>query len=206
MPYSLKTAPKTVKKLEEKLQGIWVAAFNNAFKQKGNDETAAFKIAWGAVNRKRGHKTDGTKVVSKKEDTEEKDDTSKKNKKVKMKMKKISKFTKWPTDFKNKLPDSAFAVVLPGGKMDSEGKTVPRNLRKLAIRGSEGKVDVPHLRNAFARISQSKTDLTPVQRAKAKKTLHLISTDFLKERKDTVSGMIISKFINLFLCSCYSIR
>ncbi|HKC98924.1 MAG TPA: HK97 family phage prohead protease [Methylomirabilota bacterium] len=61
----------------------------------------------------------------------------------------------WDASYVNNLPDSAFAVVLPGGKKDSEGKTVPRSLRKLPHHDSNGGVDLPHLRNALAREPQT---------------------------------------------------
>jgi HK97 family phage prohead protease len=63
----------------------------------------------------------------------------------------------WDTAYVNNLPDSAFAVILPGGKKDSDGKTVPRSLRKLPHHDADGSVDLPHLRNALARLPQ--TDL-----------------------------------------------
>lgn len=49
----------------------------------------------------------------------------------------------------NDLPDSDFAYIEPGGKKDSEGKTVPRSLRHFPIN------DAPHVRNALARAPQS---------------------------------------------------
>jgi hypothetical protein len=61
----------------------------------------------------------------------------------------------WTTAFVNDLPDSAFLHVRPGGKKDSEGKTVPRDLRMFPYRNAAGAVDLPHLRNALARIPQS---------------------------------------------------
>lgn len=61
----------------------------------------------------------------------------------------------WTGSFVNNLPDSAFAVILPGGEKDSDGKTTPRSLRKLPHHGSDGKVDLPHLRNALSREPQS---------------------------------------------------
>lgn len=72
----------------------------------------------------------------------------------------------WSTAFVNDLPDSAFAIILPGGKKDDDGKTTPRSLRKLPHHGSDGKLDVPHLRNALARISQTQ-GLSDAQQAKA---------------------------------------
>ena len=38
------------------------------------------------------------------------------------------------------LPDSSFAIVLPGGKKDGTGRTEPRSLRKLPYKDSNGKV------------------------------------------------------------------
>lgn len=61
----------------------------------------------------------------------------------------------WSTAVVNNLPDSAFLHILPGGKKDSEGKTVPRDLRMFPYRGPNGEIDLPHLRNAIARIPQS---------------------------------------------------
>ncbi len=55
----------------------------------------------------------------------------------------------------NDYPDSSFAYVAPGGKKDSEGKTVPRSLRKLPYKSSSGTIDAAHTRNALARLSQS---------------------------------------------------
>jgi len=69
----------------------------------------------------------------------------------------------WSREYTNDLPDEAFAVILPGGKKDEQGKTTPRSLRKFphhnkAVKsGDEHEtVDLPHLRNALARLPQSK--------------------------------------------------
>jgi hypothetical protein len=61
----------------------------------------------------------------------------------------------WPTAYKNKLPDSAFLYVAPGGKKDDEGKTVPRTLRYFPVRDDKGKLDIPHVRNAIQQIPKS---------------------------------------------------
>lgn len=71
----------------------------------------------------------------------------------------------WDTAYVNNLPDSAFAVVLDGGKKDSDGKTVPRDLRKLPHHNADGSVDLPHLRNALARAPQ--TDMPAAAHAEA---------------------------------------
>lgn len=61
---------------------------------------------------------------------------------------------KWSRAFINKLPDSAFAMVLPGGTKDATGRTAPRSLRKLPHHGTGGAVDKPHLSNALSRAAQ----------------------------------------------------
>jgi len=71
----------------------------------------------------------------------------------------------WDAAYINDLPDSAFAVILPGGEKDGEWKTTPRNLRKLPHHSSEGSIDLPHLRNALSREPQ--TDMAEDAHAKA---------------------------------------
>jgi hypothetical protein len=61
----------------------------------------------------------------------------------------------WSAAYIAALPDAAFAVVLPGGTRDGEGKTVPRDLRKLPHHAPDGTVDPAHLRNALAREPQT---------------------------------------------------
>ena len=48
----------------------------------------------------------------------------------------------------NNLPDTAFAYIQPGGRIDSSGRTVPRTYRHFLIH------DAAHVRNALARIAQ----------------------------------------------------
>ena len=73
----------------------------------------------------------------------------------KMKEKKQLSERIWTREYIDDLPDSAFAVILPGGEKDEEGKTVPRKLRKFPYKNAQGKIDLPHLRNANARVPQS---------------------------------------------------
>lgn len=61
---------------------------------------------------------------------------------------------KWSRAYINKLPDNAFALILPGGQKDSTGRTAPRSLRKLPHHGPGGAVDKPHLANALSRAAQ----------------------------------------------------
>lgn len=75
----------------------------------------------------------------------------------------------WTTTYVNDLPDSAFAVISPGGKKDDDGKTVPRSLRHLPYRNAQGEADLPHLRNALARLSQ--IDASDADKAKARAKL-----------------------------------
>lgn len=61
----------------------------------------------------------------------------------------------WTAAYINNLPDASFAVILPGGETDGEGKTTPRSLRKLPHHGADGKLDMAHLRNAMSREPQA---------------------------------------------------
>jgi HK97 family phage prohead protease len=72
----------------------------------------------------------------------------------------------WTTAYVNNLPDSAFALILPGGKKDEDGKTTPRSLRKLPHHNAEGDLDMPHLRNALSRAPQM-TGVSDAQRDRA---------------------------------------
>ncbi|MFQ5758562.1 MAG: hypothetical protein ACE5IF_02665, partial [Candidatus Bathyarchaeia archaeon] len=71
----------------------------------------------------------------------------------------------WTRRYINELPDSAFAVILPGGQRDEKGRTVPRTLRKFPHHNRSGAVDLPHLRNANARVPQSEVPEEYKQRA-----------------------------------------
>lgn len=60
----------------------------------------------------------------------------------------------WSDSSQNELPDSAFALILPGGEKDGTGKTVPRSLRRLPYKNARGVIDRAHLQNALARVNQ----------------------------------------------------
>jgi HK97 family phage prohead protease len=66
----------------------------------------------------------------------------------------------WSTEYKNNLPDSSFLYIEPGGKKDSEGKTVPRSLRHLPYKDANGKIDQGHLDAAGSRLAQENTGST----------------------------------------------
>jgi hypothetical protein len=94
----------------------------------------------------------------------------------------------WTAASINNLPDAAFAVILPGGKKDKEGKTVPRSLRMLPHHNANVKspsenssVDLPHLRNGLARASQSK--MPAADKAKAIAHLQAHAKELLKTAK-----------------------
>ena len=80
---------------------------------------------------------------------------------------------RWTRKYKNRLPDSAFLAISPGGRKDETGRTKPRSLRHLPVKDIRGHVSVSHVKNALARIPL--THITAHQkaeaRAKAKKML-----------------------------------
>jgi len=131
MPYTLATIPDWVKKMPKRAQEIWVNAFNAAVKQYDDEETA-FKIAIAAVKNKYKQNERGEWILKEIEEAE------------------------WDVKYINDLPDDCFAVILPDGEKDEEGKTVPRTLRYFPYKNADGEIDLPHLRNALARLPQAK--------------------------------------------------
>jgi HK97 family phage prohead protease len=83
----------------------------------------------------------------------------------------------WDTAYVNDLPDSAFLLIAPGGRKDSGGKTIPRNLRYFPVENAAGEVDTAHLRNALAQIPKASTlsaaqRMTAMDKAKALAKAH----------------------------------
>jgi len=76
----------------------------------------------------------------------------------------------WTTAYVNDLPDSAFLLIVPGGAKDRTGRTVPRSLRKLPIRGKDGELDWPHVRNAIQRVPRM-VDVSDAQKEALQKKL-----------------------------------
>lgn len=72
-----------------------------------------------------------------------------------MNSKHTTQLAEWTTAEVNDLPDSSFSFIMPGGKKDEQGKTMPRSFRKLPYKNADGSVDLPHLRNALARLGQT---------------------------------------------------
>jgi len=78
----------------------------------------------------------------------------------------------WTRRYRDDLPDSAFALILPGGEKDETGKTVPLALRRFPHHNASGAIDLPHLRNANARVPQSDIPEEYKQRAMKHLAIH----------------------------------
>jgi len=78
---------------------------------------------------------------------------------------------------RGRLPDSAFAIVLPGGQQDAEGKTSPRRLRMFPLFRADGRPDRIRIRNAMARIEQERStrSLSPAKVAAARRRIHKVA-------------------------------
>lgn len=63
MPYTMNTVPEAIKKLPKHAQEIYVAAFNNAYKEYSGDEGRANATAWAAI--KQEYKKKGDEWVPK---------------------------------------------------------------------------------------------------------------------------------------------
>ena len=92
-----------------------------------------------------------------------------------------TKEAEWTDAFQNTLPDSSFAYIQPGGKKDDEGKTVPRQLRRLPYKDADGKPDASHVRNALSRLPQS--DIPDEAKAEANKKLQAAAKELGIETK-----------------------
>lgn len=102
--------------------------------------------------------------------------------------KEVTTKAEWTAAFINTLPDVAFAIILPDGEKDEDGKTTPRDLRKLPHHNEtvtdpkdNESVDMPHLINALARVDQ--IEATDEQKAAAKSHLEA-HFNALKEQED----------------------
>ena len=109
---------------------------------------------------------------------------------------KDEKLAKWTKKYVNGLPDSAFAYISPGGKKDSEGKTVPRSLRHLPFKDANGKVDPAHVRNALARLPI--TDIPASAKASARsKLLAAAKSIGVKAKMSKFTGKLTVNTANL---------
>jgi len=99
-----------------------------------------------------------------------------------------AKRAEWSTAYVNDLEDECFLYIAPGGSKDDDGKTVPRDLRKLPYRDKDGKIDRPHLTNALSRLPQ--TDLPAGVKkkliAKAQKLLEGLKEQSRTDASDAV--------------------
>lgn len=110
----------------------------------------------------------------------------------------MSKFEKWTVNYKNSLPDQNFALIKAGGEIDSEGRTIPLNLRTLPFKDEKGKIDVPHLRNALMLLGQKDFGLSKEEQVTALKTLKPSAKKYLASRGSDPSGLIIGSMISKF--------
>jgi HK97 family phage prohead protease len=100
----------------------------------------------------------------------------------------------WSASYVNDLNDSAFALILPGGSKDSEGKTTPRSLRKLPHHDASGSLDGAHVRNGLARAPQM-TGVNDAQRARAVGHLerHLAALNKAAEHEHAEPPILIAR-------------
>jgi hypothetical protein len=98
---------------------------------------------------------------------------------------------KWKSSSVNDLPDSAFLIILPGGKKDKEGKTVPRSKRLLPYKNASGQIDKAHVRNAMARINQTHAPASMKKTALAKliRVAKALGMDVQERKKFKLSDM-----------------
>jgi hypothetical protein len=89
---------------------------------------------------------------------------------------------KWSTKLKDSLPDSAFLVVVPGGKKDKDGKTVPRSLRHLPVYGPDGEIDINHLHSALTKIDS--TDIPKKYKRIAHRKAEALLSEYKKSHGD----------------------
>ena len=126
--------PANVKRRSRRVRARWAAVWNSVFERTG-DEAAAFRQANGVIKDMKTKATDFVERV--------------------LAFLGLREKAVWSTRLVNTFPDSSFLHIIPGGRKDEEGKTVPRNLRMFPVKDAQGNIDLPHLRNALARIPQS---------------------------------------------------
>ncbi len=85
----------------------------------------------------------------------------------------------------NDFPDSSFLYIGPGGEKDSEGKTVPRSLRKFPVKDANGKVLLPQVRNALARVANSDIPESAKERVRRE------ATKLLEEAKKAIESEVM---------------
>lgn len=94
----------------------------------------------------------------------------------------------WTSAYINKLPDSSFLYIEPGGSKDGEGKTTPRSLRHFPVKDENGKADAAHVRDALSRIPQSSVPDAAKSKAKAEaqRMLESINKSVWKGAEDAI--------------------
>lgn len=59
-------------------------------------------------------------------------------------------------EVRDALPDSAFLIILPGGRQNEAGRTVPKSLRVLPYKNATGKIERDYVKNALTALSEVK--------------------------------------------------
>ncbi|MEO0132593.1 MAG: ChaB family protein [candidate division WOR-3 bacterium] len=157
--------PEEVKALPKDAQDLWFSVYEKAFAEYGEEDAQV--LAWMAVLREYYRENGKWVKIGKSEDKEQggnsatdyEEQAIDSNEPLSV----LMENRVWSTKYVNDLPDEAFAVILPGGEKDEEGKTKPRSLRYFPHHNKNVKdpddndtVDLPHLRNALARLPQAK--------------------------------------------------
>lgn len=201
MPWTVDDVDKHIKGLSNAQKRKWVAIANNVLRQcqskNSGDDCEAMAIR--TANSKFGRKSMNAEaerlemirqLVDEKmkqyfgDDADNEDDAELLGEAV------------WSRKYVNDLPDSAFALILPGGTKDDEGKTKPRSLRKLPYKDADGNIDLPHLRNALARLPQLR-GVSQELKDKALRTLRAVAKKVLptyqsEEREDLITAYAVS--------------
>lgn len=81
------------------------------------------------------------------------------------------------SDYINKLDDSAFLHIAPGGTKDADGRTVPRSKRFFPVKDDHGKIDIPLLKTAIEKAPNSSLP------AKVKKSIQTKAKKMLIQAK-----------------------
>lgn len=63
----------------------------------------------------------------------------------------------------NELPDSSFALVLPSGKKDQDGKTIPRGYRRALYRDSSGVLIAPEAHASLRELNEMRPGDAPLE-------------------------------------------
>lgn len=99
----------------------------------------------------------------------------------------------WTEKYVDDLPDSSFAYVEPGGRLDAVGKTTPRVLRRFPYKDADGVVVAARLAKALEGIQTSSlpTRTKEKVRARLEKVVKYITHDGSTWRVHAASGKVL---------------